>query len=80
MLLEGWPSFPSSSHTGLYVDYVPIGNEGGDLLVVFDTRWSEEAERIDLLPVRGMFAPLKALPDEARLEILKMLRVEEPHA
>jgi DNA-binding transcriptional ArsR family regulator len=73
-------TFVPSCCAGPYVNYVSIGPNREDLLVVFNARLSDRVERSELLSVPQVFAPLKALSDETRLEILEMLRGEELYA
>ena len=72
--------FVPSCHTGPYVHHVPVDPMGRSLVVIFNARLSERGERGGQLPVRELFAPLKALSDETRLEILRMLRGGELYA
>jgi len=72
--------FVPSCYTGPYVNYIPVDPAGRDLVVIFNARLSERGERSERLPIREMFAPLRALSDETRLEILRMLKGEELYA
>jgi len=72
--------FVPSCYTGPYVNFASVGHEGRQVLITFNAKYAEGTEHGDLLPVRELFVPLKALADETRLEILKMLKGEELYA
>jgi DNA-binding transcriptional ArsR family regulator len=73
-------TFVPSCHTGPYVRFVPLDEEGESLLLIFNARPQSGGEDHPLASVRWMFPPLKALADETRLEILGILAAGELYA
>jgi len=72
--------FVPSCHTGPYVNFVPVGRGSRRVLVTFNAKYAEATEGGTLLPVRELFVSLRALADETRLEILRMLNGQELYA
>ena len=73
-------TFVPSCHAGPYVNYVSIGPAGTELVITFNALLSRHTAQGEPLSARAMFAPLKALSDETRLEIVEMLRGTELYA
>ena len=72
--------FVPSCHTGPYVRFVPLDDEGKALLLVFNARSQSSGEGHPLATIQAIFPPLKALADETRLEILGILADGELYA
>lgn len=72
--------FVPSCHTGPYVRFVPLDEEGKALLLIFNARPQSGGEDHPLASIRSIFPPLKALADETRLEILGILADGELYA
>ena len=73
-------TFVPSCHAGPYVNYVSTGSQCEELVITFNALLARRTARGEPLSVRGLFAPLKALSDETRLEIVEMLRGTELYA
>jgi DNA-binding transcriptional ArsR family regulator len=73
-------TFIPSCHTGPYVRFVPLDEEGTSLMLVFNARHQSGDPDHPLASVRLVFPPLKALADETRLEILGILADGELYA
>jgi len=72
--------FVPSCHTGPYVRFVALDEEGKSLLLIFNARPQSGGEDHPLASIRSIFPPLKALADETRLEILGILADGELYA
>ena len=72
--------FVPSCHTGPYVRFVALDEEGKSLLLIFNARPQSGGEDHPLASIRLIFPPLKALADETRLEILGILADGELYA
>ena len=72
--------FVPSCHTGPYVRFVPLDDEGEALLLIFNARTQSSGEGHPLASIQAVFPPLKALADETRLEILGILADGELYA
>ena len=73
-------TFIPSCHTGPYVRFAPLDEEGKSLFLIFNARPQSGDQDHPLTSVRYVFPPLKALADETRLEILGILADGELYA
>ena len=73
-------TFIPSCHTGPYVRFAPLDDDGTGLALVFNARHQSADSNHPLASVQSIFPPLKALADETRLEILGILADGELYA
>ena len=67
-------------HGGPYASVSPIEGTNGDLAIVYNCLPSKTHSEDARLPTRELFAPLKALADETRLDIISLLVGRELYA
>lgn len=72
--------FIPSCHCGPYMSVDAISDDGKTLTIVYNCRATGAGALRHDLPVQEMFAPLKALADETRLEIVGLLTGQELYA
>ncbi len=72
--------FVPSCHAGPYASVEIVGEDGDTMAVVYNCRPTAGEGHDSRLPTERLFAPLKALADETRLEILARLSGKESYA
>ena len=71
--------FIPSAFGGPYVQFQPVDSEGTVIAISYNCRTTPPSGELDRR-LRSMFPPLKALADETRLEILRLLTEQELYA